>query len=202
MRYTLTENGVQAIRIRGTDWFSWATAGASHTVLVTAETGVAEVLVTAQVTDEIEAQRLKDEELPPNFQLHIYTSVLGLRVSSVRLLSLTLQMEEKFSVIYRPVLKVQTLPASLQNRKQILIPSKLERYRQIGQKASQAMTEVLTAAEPTWIEYRRCRCRSIMGKGTASSSDTGSWAEMFATIPSCHTHRGTNWKTSNAGILP
>jgi hypothetical protein len=99
MRYTLTENGVQAIRLRGTDWFSWATAGASHTVLVTAETGVAEVLVTAQVTDEIEAQRLKDEELPRNFQLHIYTSVLGLRVSSVRLLSLTLQMAERFSVI-------------------------------------------------------------------------------------------------------
>ncbi|WP_228371522.1 hypothetical protein [Trichormus azollae] len=49
-------------------------------------------------------------------------------------------------------MKVQALPASLQNRKRILMPSELERYRQIGQKSSQGMTEVLTAAEPTWTE--------------------------------------------------
>jgi hypothetical protein len=75
IRQTLAEHEVQGIRLRGTDWFSWATAGASHTVLLTSETGVAEVLVTAEnawiLTDEIEAQRLKDEELPPNFQVDI-----------------------------------------------------------------------------------------------------------------------------------
>ncbi|BBD57542.1 peptidase M24 [Nostoc sp. HK-01] len=76
IRQTLTVTEVEGLRIRGTDWFAWATGGASHTVLLTAETGVAEVLVTGQdawiLTDEIEAQRLKDEELPSNFKLHIH----------------------------------------------------------------------------------------------------------------------------------
>src|ERR687885_1815891 len=75
IREALTETGATGLRLRGTDWFAWATAGGSNTVLLTAETGVAEVLVTAQdawvLTDEIEAQRLKDEELPENFKLHV-----------------------------------------------------------------------------------------------------------------------------------
>jgi hypothetical protein len=59
------------------DWFAWATAGGSNTVLLAAETGVAEVLVTDEaawiLTDEIEAQRLKDEEVPADagYQWHI-----------------------------------------------------------------------------------------------------------------------------------
>src|SRR4028119_808354 len=75
IRQALTETGATGVRLRGTDWFAWATAGASNTVLLTAETGVAEVLVTVEdawvLTDEIEAQRLKDEELPANFQLQV-----------------------------------------------------------------------------------------------------------------------------------
>lgn len=65
IRNALSETGAMGVRLRGTDWFAWATAGASNTVLLAAETGVAEVLVTAQeawiLTDEIEAQRLQDE---------------------------------------------------------------------------------------------------------------------------------------------
>ncbi|BBD57539.1 peptidase M24 [Nostoc sp. HK-01] len=34
------------------------------------------------------------------------------------------------------------------------MPTELERYRQVGQKASAAMTEVLKAARPTWTEYQ------------------------------------------------
>jgi hypothetical protein len=75
IREALSESGAGGVLLRGTDWFAWATAGGSNTVLLTAETGVAEVLVTAQdawvLTDEIEAQRLKDEELPANFQLQV-----------------------------------------------------------------------------------------------------------------------------------
>src|SRR4028118_1517946 len=75
IREALTETGATGVRFKGTDWFAWVTAGASNTVLLTAETGVAEVLVTAQdawiLTDEIEAQRLQDEELPANFQLQV-----------------------------------------------------------------------------------------------------------------------------------
>ncbi|MGF1939512.1 MAG: hypothetical protein RM347_035205 [Nostoc sp. ChiQUE02] len=73
IRQTLRNSEVQGVRSRDTDWFAWATADASNTVLLTAETGVAEVLVTTEdalvLTDEIEAQRLKDEELPANFKV-------------------------------------------------------------------------------------------------------------------------------------
>jgi Xaa-Pro aminopeptidase len=155
IRQTLTENGVQAIRLRGTDWFTWATAGASHTVLLTSETGVAEVLVTAQdawiLTDEIEAQRLKDEELPANFQVYINPwAEADKRETFVR------EVTNGGKVLSdKPVLGIeQLLPASLQHRKRVLMPSELERYRQIGRKASEAMTAVLTAAEPTWTEYQ------------------------------------------------
>lgn len=34
---TLAETEAQGFRLRGTDWFAWATAGASNTVLLTAE---------------------------------------------------------------------------------------------------------------------------------------------------------------------
>jgi Xaa-Pro aminopeptidase len=34
------------------------------------------------------------------------------------------------------------------------LPSELERYRQVGQLASEAMTEVLNQAQPTWTEYQ------------------------------------------------
>ncbi len=75
IRQALSETEAENVRLRGTDWFAWATTGASNTVLLTAETGVAEVLVTTEdawvLTDEIEAQRLKDEELPANFKVHI-----------------------------------------------------------------------------------------------------------------------------------
>lgn len=67
MRTVLHATGAAGLRLRGTDWFSWATAGATHTVLLAAETGVAEVLVTDRgawiVTSEIEASRFADEEL-------------------------------------------------------------------------------------------------------------------------------------------
>jgi len=50
IRNALTETEAQGIRFKGTDWFAWVTAGASHRVLLTAETGVAEVLVTQERT--------------------------------------------------------------------------------------------------------------------------------------------------------
>lgn len=34
------------------------------------------------------------------------------------------------------------------------MPTELERYRQIGRKASEAMTEVLSKAQPNWTEYQ------------------------------------------------
>ncbi|MBE9104616.1 M24 family metallopeptidase [Nostoc cf. edaphicum LEGE 07299] len=160
---TLRESEVQGLRLRGTDWFAWATAGASNTVLLTAETGVAEVLVTTDeawvLTDEIEAQRLKDEELPANFKVYVNPwADYAARESFVRDVT---GGGKVISDVFdnakreRPISNLeQPLPATLQKHKRVMMSSELERYRQVGQKASLAMTEVLKAAKPTWTEYQ------------------------------------------------
>jgi Xaa-Pro aminopeptidase len=154
IRQTLSITEVEGVRLRGADWFAWATGGASNTVLLTAETGVAEVLVTGQdawiLTDEIEAQRLQDEELPTNFKLHINPwADAAAREAFVR------DATDGGKIISeRPTSQEQPIPPSLQEYKRVLLPTELERYRQVGQKASAAMTEVLKAAQPTWTEYQ------------------------------------------------
>ncbi|ARV60212.1 peptidase M24 [Nostocales cyanobacterium HT-58-2] len=162
IRQALSETEVEGVRLRGTDWFAWATAGASNVVLLTAETGVAEVLVTSQdawiLTDEIEARRLQDEELPSNFKLHINPwADAAARESFVRdataggkVISDVCNNTKRD----RSTSQEQPLPPSLQAYKRVFMPTELERYRQVGQKASVAMTEVLQAAQPTWTEYQ------------------------------------------------
>ena len=163
-----TEVQVQGVRLRGTDWFAWATAGASNTVLLTAETGVAEVLVTTEdawvLTDEIEAQRLQDEELPANFKVYVNPwADYAARESFVRDV-----IGGGIAVSDRPISNIEKpLPPSLQKHKRVMMSSELERYRQVGQKASQAMTEVLKAAKPTWTEYQLAGAgaEALWGKG-------------------------------------
>jgi len=161
IRKALTETGAIALRLRGTDWFAWATAGASHTVLLTAETGVAEVLVTADtawvLTDEIEAQRLQDEELPANFQMHIYPwADVAQREAFVK------EITEGGNVMSdRPNAAEMPIAPSLQSRKQIMMSSELDRYRRVGSLASEAMTEVLSAAKSTWTEYSTSGCYEV-----------------------------------------
>jgi Xaa-Pro aminopeptidase len=155
IREALTETGATGVRLKGTDWFAWATAGASNTVLLTAETGVAQVLVTVRdawvLTDEIEAQRLEDEELSADFKLHVNPwADAAARESFVR----EVTNEEKV-ISDRPIPHVEKrLPASLQHHKRVMMSSELERYREVGRKASEAMTEVLSNAQPTWTEYQ------------------------------------------------
>ncbi|HYW21943.1 MAG TPA: M24 family metallopeptidase [Nodularia sp. (in: cyanobacteria)] len=154
IRETLSQTEVEGLRIRGTDWFAWATAGASNTVLLTAETGVAELLVTGQdawiLTDEIEAQRLQDEEIPHHFKLHINPWA----DPNARETFVSDATDGGRIISDRPTSQEQPIPHSLQQYKRVLLPTELERYRQIGQQASAAMTEVLQAAQPTWTEYQ------------------------------------------------
>jgi hypothetical protein len=41
IRETISQTEVEGVRLWGTDWFAWASGGASYTVLLTVETGVA-----------------------------------------------------------------------------------------------------------------------------------------------------------------
>jgi Xaa-Pro aminopeptidase len=162
IRQSLSETGTQGIRLRGTDWFAWATAGGSHTVLLTAETGVAEVLVTATdawiLTDTIEAQRLQDEEISTDFQImaHAWADP-DQRTTFVEAVT------DRGKVLSdRPTTSEAALPEALIQQKRILLPSEIDRYRQVGQLASAAMTEALTQAQPDWTEYQ------LAGAGAAA----------------------------------
>ncbi|KAM3100421.1 M24 family metallopeptidase [Phormidesmis sp. 146-35] len=156
IRATLDEIGAAGLWLRGTDWFMWATAGATHTVLLAAETGVAEVLVTADaawiLTSEIEAPRFKDEELwgRDRYILATYPwadpTALKQFVQSVT--------DDGKIISDRPISGESMLPLSLIQQKRILLTSEVDRYRQIGRLASEAMTEVLMQAEPTWTEQQ------------------------------------------------
>jgi Xaa-Pro aminopeptidase len=153
LRAALDESGAGAIRLRGTDWFAWATAGGSNTVLMAAETGVAEVLVSRDeaciLTDEIEAGRLRDEEIPPGFTYHVAPwAELELRERYV------LEVADGRPLLSdRPANEEQPLPASLRQRKMVLGADEVQRYRALGRAAAEAMTEVLNAARPDWTEY-------------------------------------------------
>ncbi|GAB3429267.1 M24 family metallopeptidase [Massilia solisilvae] len=153
LRAALDQAGAGAIRLRGTDWFAWITAGGSNTVLMAAETGVAEVLVSREeacvLTDEIEAQRLRDEEIPPGFAFHVVPwAELELRERYV------LEVADGRPVLSdRPVAAEQALPATLRQRRLVLGSDEQERYRALGRESAEAMTEVLHLARPDWTEY-------------------------------------------------
>lgn len=154
MRTWLTLTNARAVRLRGTDWFAWATAGASNTVLMTAEVGVAEIVVTATdafaLTDDIEASRLQDEELPAQYQLqvrrwaqpHDHDEFVTSLVGDGKVLS------------DRPHATELALPPLAISHKLILSEAEQQRYRALGSDAAQAMSAVLHAAQPDWTEYQ------------------------------------------------
>ncbi len=161
IRNALSETGASAVRLRGTDWFAWATAGASNTVLLAAETGVAEVLVTAQeawiLTNEIEAQRLQDEELPgtDDSTNRLYNLHINPWADSVAPESFVREVTAGGKILSdRPTDHQSPLPPSLLNQKRVMMPPELERYRRVGRLAAEAMTEVLSSAQPSWTEYQ------------------------------------------------
>jgi Xaa-Pro aminopeptidase len=174
LRTCLRETGAAGIRLRGTDWFAWATAGGSNTVLLTAETGVAEVLVTAQgawiLTDTIEAQRLQDEEVPSPGDLAQDIFDLAVspwaepaqRESFVQAVTAGGKILSDRPSSSSPEHPESPLPASLIQHKRTLLPSERDRYRYVGRLASEAMTEVLSQAKPDWSEYQ------LAGAGAAA----------------------------------
>lgn len=174
IRTLLHETGAAGLRLRGTDWFSWATAGATHTVLLAAETGVAEVLVTERgawiVTSEIEAQRFQEEELsdrsgrsgPGGYELMVYPW----RDAAAQEHLIDQATQNGTVLSDRPVAFADwteaPLPPSFIQRKRILLPTELERYRRVGRLASEAMTEVMSQAQPDWSENQ------LAGAGAAA----------------------------------
>jgi Xaa-Pro aminopeptidase len=162
LRDCLERTGAAAVCLRGTDWFAWVTAGGSNAVLQTAELGVAEVLVTREeaviLTDEIEAARLREEEVPPGFTFHV-TPWAQVELRERYVLGLA---GERPVLSDRPHNGEQPLPTSLRQRRLVLGEAEQARYRLLGRDAAEAMTEVLRAARPEWTEYE------LAGAGAAA----------------------------------
>ena len=157
LRSALQQAGAGAIRLRGMDWFAWVTAGGSSAVLHAAETGVAEVLVTPEeacvLTDEIEAERLRNEEVPPGFTFHIEPWAepeLRARFVTNAAAGRAVLSDRPNNLNGAPE---QPLPLGLRQLRMVLGPAEQERYRALGREASEAMSEVLRRARPEWTEY-------------------------------------------------
>lgn len=153
LRATMAQAGAHAVRLRGSDWFAWATAGGSNAVLLTAETGVAEVLVTVDeaciLTDDIELERLRNEEVPPGFTFHAAPwDLVEMRDTYVRSVA-----DDATVVSDRPQHGELALPAALRARRLVLGASEQERYRILGREAAEAMSEVMRRARPDWTEF-------------------------------------------------
>ncbi len=152
LRETMVRNALKGIRLKGTDWFAWATCGSDNSVLLSSETGVAEVLVTETdawvLTDNIEAKRLLNEQL---------AAPLGLAVCpwndqrSRR--EFVAEKAPGLIASDRPSRDELSLPPELLTIRRHLLPSEIQRYRQLGLEAASAVTDALDCARPDWTEY-------------------------------------------------
>lgn len=154
LRAHLQAAGAGAIRLRGIDWFAWVTAGGSSAVLHATDAGVAEVLVTPEeaciLTDEIEAERLRTEEIPEGFTFHVEPwAEPELRERYVQGAA-----SGRSILSDRPSNGEQPLPNALKLRRLVLGAGERERYRVLGREAAEAMSEVMRRVRPEWTEHQ------------------------------------------------
>ena len=161
LRAQLAATQAGAFRLRGVDWFAWVTAGGSSAVLQTTDGGVAEVLVTPEeaciLTDAIEAERLRAEELPDGFTFHIEPWAepeLRERYVQNAAAGRTIFSDRPGNGATAGGMGEQPLPNALRQRRMVLGPDERERYRLLGREAAEAMSETLRRARPDWTEYQ------------------------------------------------
>jgi Xaa-Pro aminopeptidase len=154
MRAVLRDEGLAALRLRGVDWFAWATAGGSNRVLLAAETGVAELLVTPDgafvLTDVIEAERLAAEEVraPWSIVAHPWERtdarerLVRERVSGDAVAS------------DRPSAHERPLPETFVRSRWALVSEEQHRLRALGADTAAVLTDALSGAEAGWTGHR------------------------------------------------
>jgi hypothetical protein len=155
IRGWLEQERAGAVRLRGVDWFAWATAGASNSHCHTAECGCAEVLVTRDaayiLTDEAEAMRMREEEVlgPWTWQVSpwMQPQLYELREHFVQHAASGLPVLSD-----RPGLHERSLPVALREERLVLLESEQQRYRLVGQQAAGAAADALRQARPDWSE--------------------------------------------------
>jgi Xaa-Pro aminopeptidase len=148
----IERHGLGAIRLRGQDWFAWATGGGSNAVLLASERGVADILVTSDgarvLTNAIEANRVRAEEVHETFD------VAQFRWQSQHELETFVREAARSQPIAsdRPVGSEVELPKEVVAAKRRLGPSEIARYREVGRASAIAMTETISRVTPDMTE--------------------------------------------------
>lgn len=153
VRSILKKEGLSGIRFIGSDWFSWLTAGGSSVVLLASEVGIAEILVTDTqawvLCDEIESERLKKEEVSEDFTIWARPWTQPFRT-----LDFIKDLTQCGKVASdRPIRDEVSFCEELRAAKRQLLPEEIQRYKELSLEASQAMTESLKRADPSWSEF-------------------------------------------------
>ena len=152
IRSVLEPSRCSAIVLRGVDWFSWCTAGGFNGMVLSSETGVAQAVITASqawvLTDVIEAERLRQEQIPSDFDL--WSCAWQHPESADKFISDLTEGEAVASD--RPASAERELPEELVQAKRRLLPEEVVRYRTLGQDAAAAATASLTGATPDCTE--------------------------------------------------
>lgn len=155
MRSWLEQEDAGALRLRGVDWFAWATAGGSAGHSLVAECGCAEVLVTPDaayiLTDEAEAARMRHEAVPGTWTWQV-APWMPPQLAELREHFVQHAARGRAVLCDRPGPHERSLPAVLREERYILLPSEQARYREVGRLAAAAAAEALRAARPGWTE--------------------------------------------------
>ncbi len=154
LRRLMQYHHIPALRLKGVDWFAWATAGGNSVVIFTSEIGIGEVFLTLQkawvLTNEIEKARLASEEISPDFEIKAFPWADS--NSTQQFILAELKGQRCFSD--RPLESETALPSEFQNLKMILEKEEISRYREVGRLSAEAMSEAIRMAQPDWTEYR------------------------------------------------
>lgn len=148
----LERHRLAGIRLRGQDWFAWATCGGSNGVLLASERGVAEILATPSgavvLTDAIEAERLRAEEVPSELEVVEF----GWTRPAEREAFVRDAIGEAAVASDLPSVGERALPDDLVAEKRRLMPGEVARYRELGRDAAEAMTETVGQISPAMSE--------------------------------------------------
>jgi len=149
IREKMSAERVSALRLRGVDWFAWATGGGDSTVAFNEEAGVAEVLITESqawiLTNRIEAERIRAGEAGGLEVVEFPWESQGPREAFVR---------GKAKAVHSdyPRGEEQGLSETWRELRLQLEPEEVARYRSLGTDAAKALTTALQGARGEMTE--------------------------------------------------
>jgi len=147
LREELKKQNLDAVILRRVDWLAWALCGARTHVLLSSERAIASLVCTRDGrvelwTDEIEANRLRDEEVPQGIEIRARPWINAEPKLVGRVASDLPQGEER------------ALPLEFRNLRLVLHSAEQDRLRAICLHTSRAVEEALDLVSPRWTENR------------------------------------------------